>query len=236
MSWNDVVKKLIEAAASAAPTLVQLRLADAELGDDTAPGYIGTVEQFVSLSEDITGWSVGMDNGLGDPALGPNEGFSWPFPMPSDFVDDGTMGILMQVEVVTGFSTNGVNAFAALAVADNGGDPSSGSTHVLGVKYQREAFNPGVGWMKRSSQATDLGSGTVKCVGVWVPGSTSFGSITTEGINSIGTTRGALPEKEESAASGTKKILVTFGEGNPAGGGSASGKFIFKVAAFKLPT
>jgi len=84
------------------PLWIQLRVGDAEQGDDTAPAHTGSNDQFSSLTEDAAGWQISLNNNAAGPGS-MKSGCAWVFGIDPNFVDDGTWAMGIRITEVTPF-------------------------------------------------------------------------------------------------------------------------------------
>ncbi len=185
MSWNDVVKDLIAQAVAAGggftPVWKPLRIADAESGDTSTPGYdaqAGPSTQFVSASEDAAGITLTVRN-RGVAADHGREGFGWILPLPSD-VDpsDLDFSILFRITPITPFTTN-VLAVIGAGVVDRDGDILNAASFYFAAQLEQVSAGThrhGIGRFNLEGGVNGIAD-TIPVIGVWKPSANRIGNM-----------------------------------------------------------
>jgi hypothetical protein len=206
-----------------------IRLADAELGDASAPGYAGSRAQFVSLTEDVDGWDIEVIRGSST-GIGFQFCPVWPFALP--FPDDFLHSIFFRILIVRDWSITTAQGYGAIGIADNDGDPSIAIAR--GPLYQSNATPEG--GMLRGNSALKSG-GTVdfdRVHGSFTPTSTRFGATTGQAINTSGENTGLLKgETNGNVITGSRKMLVGFGVESSTEVSAIDGKFKLQYATMR---
>ncbi len=235
MAWDSVDSTWETGAPAAAgfvPEWIQLRVADAELGDASAPGFAGTAAPFNALTEDAAGWQISLDNVISADSL--KAGCSWRFPIAPDFVDDGTWGFAVRVTEVTPFPDN-KSAWITVGWADRGGVMTDASVLSLSAGITRIGTNnraTGYDSALRLVGGENAFTVMTAILHRWNPEDQVILAVGRSGLPAIVSSVTIL--RNETLFSGERKLIVSAGCQSTLADGPHTGKFKLEYAVIPV--
>lgn len=219
------------------PAYVKLRIADAESGDTSTPGFEANApSQFVSASEDSAGVTVTVRNRTASVDQ-PSEAMGWSID-PANIIagydpTDLNRMLLFRITPVTPFA-DGSTASIHIGLSDNAGVPTAANARSLGIGFQAGASLPRFQLHRRT---TELGFSNF-------PDDTSIYAMLQTTIDEMGTLIGwavdgsgnnvvvpvGISLSDNGALSGSRFIYISAGVENTADDTDSTGKYEIEVA------